>query len=498
MAAPAERRARDASRPDAPPDGPKETPAANAQPDREPNDAADEDSPRERVGAAAVSPSRSSEPRSDALDPRRASAPLADAADPAADPATATATVDCPPGFVGRVIGKGGETIKGLQAQSGARIAIDQNFPEGVPRKISISGPRGCVATAVRLVEELLRGGGGRRLGGGVGPGQAQTSVRCPKEMVGRVIGRGGETVKGLQAVTGARIQIDQSATPCVVTITGNPSGVDLASRAVADVVRGGSTAAYGEANRRAAEARFALAQAAMYGGVMHGAAGAHATHATHYPYARAPYVAAPTAYGPRDAQMAQLEHQFASMGYGHPGGRLPTQAHIDARYGSLGFGRGARAYGYAPVDAYGGYGGDLGALYAMHAAQMQSHMMPPGPGGAGGAGGGGVPSPGDQPLGPGPGDWVSREPMAHFQPFQQDAPAAQAPHAGASAQAREARGARNPASGKREFAPGMASGEAAEGDATAPAGAEPAAPSSPVRPRSPESDAAWTSPQSP
>ena len=158
----------------------------------------------------------------------------------------------------------------------------------------------------------------------------------------------------------------------------------------------------------------------------------------------------------------------------------------------------GARAYGYAPVDAYGGYGGDLGALYAMHAAQMQSHMMPPGPGGAGGAGGGGVPSPGDQPLGPGPGDWVSREPMAHFQPFQQDAPAAQAPHAGASAQAREARGVRNPASGKREFAPGMASGEAAEGDATAPAGAEPAAPSSPVRPRSPESDAAWTSPQSP
>jgi far upstream element-binding protein len=38
------------------------------------------------------------------------------------------------------VIGKGGETIKGLQAQSGAHITIDQNYPDGVPRKISVSG----------------------------------------------------------------------------------------------------------------------------------------------------------------------------------------------------------------------------------------------------------------------------------------------------------------------------------------------------------------------
>jgi hypothetical protein len=59
--------------------------------------------------------------------------------------APATETLDCPPGLVGRVIGKGGETIKGLQAQSGAHITIDQNFPDGEPRKIAVSGPRGCV-----------------------------------------------------------------------------------------------------------------------------------------------------------------------------------------------------------------------------------------------------------------------------------------------------------------------------------------------------------------
>ena len=172
----------------------------------------------------------------------------------------ATNLVDCPPGLVGRVIGKGGETIKGLQAQSGAHITIDQNFPEGVPRKISISGPAGCVDIATRLVEDLLKGGPVRN--GSVGPGQAQKLVDCPKEMVGRVIGRGGETIKGLQSQTGARIQIDQTATPCTVTITGNPYCVEAAARAVTDVINGGRRRPYSAATQH----QMAAAAAAVYG----------------------------------------------------------------------------------------------------------------------------------------------------------------------------------------------------------------------------------------
>ena len=60
---------------------------------------------------------------------------------------------------MGRVIGKGGETIKGLQAQSGAHITIDQNYPEGEPRKIAVSGPKGCVEVAMRMIADLLQGG---------------------------------------------------------------------------------------------------------------------------------------------------------------------------------------------------------------------------------------------------------------------------------------------------------------------------------------------------
>lgn len=43
---------------------------------------------------------------------------------------------------MGKVIGTGGSVIKDLQAKSGARIQIDQDFPPDVPRKINITGAK--------------------------------------------------------------------------------------------------------------------------------------------------------------------------------------------------------------------------------------------------------------------------------------------------------------------------------------------------------------------
>lgn len=63
--------------------------------------------------------------------------------------------------------------------------------------------------------------------------------VECPKNMVGRVIGKGGETIKALQQYTGAMIQIDQSTDPTRVTIAGSPKSLQLAVSMVNDIVRG-------------------------------------------------------------------------------------------------------------------------------------------------------------------------------------------------------------------------------------------------------------------
>jgi far upstream element-binding protein len=163
--------------------------------------------------------------------------------------AVTTRVIDCPASMVGRIIGRGGETIKGLQASSGAHVAIDQNVPDGEPRKINISGAVSCVECASRLVENLLLGTGaaGSLL---VTPGQTSKSVECPKESVGKLIGRGGETIRGIQMATGARMQIDQTRQPCQVVMAGTDACVEACVQVVQEIIEGGSTAVFNEIAR--------------------------------------------------------------------------------------------------------------------------------------------------------------------------------------------------------------------------------------------------------
>ncbi|KFM27917.1 Far upstream element-binding protein 2 [Auxenochlorella protothecoides] len=309
-------------------------------------------------------------------------------------PPKSTAVVECPKTMVGRVIGKGGETIKALQQYTGAMIQIDQSSD---PTRVTIAGLPQALQLAVSMVNDIVRGtfkgfamlrqialanasspgmatygqqhapvyvqgygfvppsqayGGGEDplagmfrtspagpitppispmrgagegsfspnlaamlLGGGQvggqpgypgmgpgamsqgnmspqhqhhhqdnvlslmqpppvesGPGQqgyppeglgfppssdpghmqqlvdllgskvppkSTAVVECPKTMVGRVIGKGGETIKALQQYTGAMIQIDQSSDPTRVTIAGLPQALQLAVSMVNDIVRG-------------------------------------------------------------------------------------------------------------------------------------------------------------------------------------------------------------------------------------------------------------------
>jgi len=65
---------------------------------------------------------------------------------------------------VGRIIGKGGETINYLQSTSGTRIQIDQNVPEGTPCKVSVAGAPPAVAAAVKMVHECMENGPPREI----------------------------------------------------------------------------------------------------------------------------------------------------------------------------------------------------------------------------------------------------------------------------------------------------------------------------------------------
>jgi far upstream element-binding protein len=113
------------------------------------------------------------------------------------------------PLYVGKVIGKGGEMIRDLQARSGAKIQVDQSAPPGMPRTITYHGTRACVDMAKHLVNLLQQ----QHNDSNVLPlGQAKREVLLvPATSVGKVIGRGGDMIRELQAKSAAKIQVDHN-----------------------------------------------------------------------------------------------------------------------------------------------------------------------------------------------------------------------------------------------------------------------------------------------
>lgn len=153
---------------------------------------------------------------------------------PASSDSDITTTIECAPTLVGRLIGRQGETIKAMQAQSGAFIAIDQNFPDGVNRVVTVRGSAKSVDAAKVLIYDLMSGSAS-----GLPIPSANTKVIDVQQgIVGRIIGRGGETIKKLQQMSGARIQIDQQNWK--ITVSGPDNAVNTAVGWVHEIINGG------------------------------------------------------------------------------------------------------------------------------------------------------------------------------------------------------------------------------------------------------------------
>ncbi|KAL8063222.1 hypothetical protein ABFX02_01G014500 [Erythranthe guttata] len=125
--------------------------------------------------------------------------------------------IEIPNGRVGVIIGKGGETIKYLQLQSGAKIQVTRDMdsdPNSTSRGVELTGTPDQIAKAEQLISDVLseaESGGssvGSRRSTGQPFGAEQFVMKVPNNKVGLVIGKGGETIKSMQATTGARIQV--------------------------------------------------------------------------------------------------------------------------------------------------------------------------------------------------------------------------------------------------------------------------------------------------
>jgi len=154
--------------------------------------------------------------------------------------------------MVGRIIGKGGATIRQLSQDSGAEFKLANcapNAPEGATRTLTISGTKAQMEKAKALVAGQMSVAGasvapmvGMATGiAALGGGEiTQLSMPIEGTSIGKIVGKGGETIKGIQAKTGcARIQIDPDTNMC--KLSGSEEAVTWAQAIITAIVVGDS-----------------------------------------------------------------------------------------------------------------------------------------------------------------------------------------------------------------------------------------------------------------
>lgn len=155
---------------------------------------------------------------------------------------------------VGLIIGRGGETIRDLQERSGCHINIvSENKSVNGLRPVNLIGPPAAARHAKELILEIVdsdsrngnnpanaRGARGDSFGGG-GPEKVNDSIYVPSDAVGMIIGKGGETIREMQNMTGCKINVSQSSGPGEVEreidLVGSRDSIARAKRAIEEKV---------------------------------------------------------------------------------------------------------------------------------------------------------------------------------------------------------------------------------------------------------------------
>ncbi|BFG18488.1 hypothetical protein CerSpe_047630 [Prunus speciosa] len=167
-----------------------------------------------------------------------------------------THKMEVPNNKVGVLIGKAGDTIRYLQYNSGAKIQITRDSdadPYSATRPVEIIGSSFSISKAEKLINAVIAeadaGGSPSLVARGVATAQAaaaaeQIQIQVPNEKVGLIIGRGGETIKGLQTRSGARIQLIPQHLPegdeskeRTVRVTGDKKQIEVARELIKEVM---------------------------------------------------------------------------------------------------------------------------------------------------------------------------------------------------------------------------------------------------------------------
>ncbi|MBA0692085.1 hypothetical protein Goari_009673, partial [Gossypium aridum] len=173
------------------------------------------------------------------------------------DGSTITRRIEVPNAKVGVLIGKAGDTIRYLQYNSGAKIQItrDADADRDAPtRPVEIIGTLNSIIKAEKLINAVIAevadaGGSPSLVARGLATTQAagdadHIEMQVPNEKVGLIVGKGGETIRGMQTRSGARIQLIPQHLPegdeskeRIVRLTGDKRQIEIAREMIKDVM---------------------------------------------------------------------------------------------------------------------------------------------------------------------------------------------------------------------------------------------------------------------
>ncbi|KAG8509477.1 Far upstream element-binding protein 3 [Galemys pyrenaicus] len=149
-----------------------------------------------------------------------------------------------PDKMVGFIIGRGGEQISRIQAESGCKIQIASES-SGIPeRPCVLTGTPESIEQAKRLLGQIVdRCRNGPGFHDGADSSSAVQELLIPASKVGLVIGKGGETIKQLQERTGVKmVMIQDGPMPTgadkPLRISGDPFKVQQAREMVLEIIR--------------------------------------------------------------------------------------------------------------------------------------------------------------------------------------------------------------------------------------------------------------------
>jgi far upstream element-binding protein len=172
---------------------------------------------------------------------------------------------------VGLIIGRGGETIRQLQVESGAKIQVAKREVLNTNmRNVFIEGPPEKYEKARKLIEDVVEEH--KKIHNTLSIRKEDSSysgpvvtVGVPNNLVGLIIGHGGDTIRMIQDRTETNIYVpresrSKTTNETLIEITGKLSNSERAKKEILSIVRSVDCSNYSYENSSKSEnSRFRL-----------------------------------------------------------------------------------------------------------------------------------------------------------------------------------------------------------------------------------------------